>query len=61
MGASRDCPACARRTGTLYRCPKCGDVRCNSGHCPGTNGGSKGAVGTASRCRACGKATYEQF
>ncbi len=55
------CPACGRFA-VIYKCDKCGDVRCSSTGCPGTMGGPKfSAGGEKQNCKACKKGKYKKI
>ena len=66
------CPRCGFSTGKLFKCDKCGDVRCNGGTTRGD--GSAGACGSShapggrpqpagnnKTCYVCKKGKYHQI
>jgi hypothetical protein len=54
------CPACTG-SATIYRCDRCGDIRCQTTGCPGTVGGKKQAASPNIPCHACGKGRYKRL
>lgn len=55
------CPACGKTNAHLFRCPVCGEVRCNAANpsCPGTYGIRSGQqAGNNYTCLGCGKGKY---
>ena len=55
------CPTCGKKDVYLYRCPVCGEVRCNATTptCPGTYGIRSGQqAGDGYTCLGCGKGKY---
>lgn len=53
------CPACGRGAANVYRCNRCGDIRCGFSGCKGTNGGAPFSAYKNGNCRACMKGKYE--
>jgi len=50
------CPACGANTSFVYKCDKCGEVRCAaSSQCPGTYKTRKGSSSSSSYCLSCKK------
>lgn len=57
------CPVCNRENVTVYRCPECGEIRCNaySPICQGSYGKPCGHMATWNcTCNNCGKAKYKE-
>ncbi len=53
------CPACGKGN-TVFKCQKCGEVRCSNSACTGTMSGKKGHASTAKPCYSC-KGKYEKI
>ena len=65
-----NCPKCQRPVIQLFKCPKCGDVRCNNSSSAGAHGGcasSKSPHGRpeganiTKKCWVCGKGKYQKI
>ncbi|MBF0417050.1 MAG: hypothetical protein HQL86_02235 [Magnetococcales bacterium] len=54
-----ECPVCGNHPMHIYRCMKCGEVRCGSDQCIGSMGTQyKRWARSGTICRNCGEATY---
>ena len=55
------CPVCGKTNVHLFRCPACGEIRCNTmgPTCPGTYGMRSGETpGNGYTCLGCKKGKY---
>ncbi|MBF0138140.1 MAG: hypothetical protein H7833_03955 [Magnetococcus sp. DMHC-1] len=52
------CPVCHGYPGRIYRCDRCGEVRCGMLDCRGSFHVGPGWAGSGSQCRHCGAGHY---
>lgn len=57
---SNKCPACHQGT-HIYKCERCGELRCDASTCPGTFQSKKGNASPNRKCLSCGKGNYERI
>ncbi len=57
-----ECPVCGNHPLHIFRCVKCGEVRCGSDQCVGSMGSHyKRWARTGTLCRHCGDAPYRRL
>ncbi|MBF0127878.1 MAG: hypothetical protein HQM02_11810 [Magnetococcales bacterium] len=57
-----ECPVCGSHPLHIFRCIKCGEVRCGSDQCTGSKGSHyKRWARTGTLCRHCGEAPYRRL
>ena len=56
------CAACGANTSYVYKCDKCGEIRCTANNkCPGTFKNHEGSAASSSFCHSCKKGKMIQI
>jgi len=53
------CPHGCGSSRMVYKCNKCGEVRCSNSKCPGS--GKSGAAAANGTCKGCRKGKYKKL
>lgn len=62
MSEVLQCDGCGQKSIFVYKCNKCGEIRCFFPLCKGNKGSDKeGAAKTGLTCFSCGEGIYEKI